>query len=178
MTNFDKTDIEPLDFIISQLLFKQIVTADDLIKEGLIAKNNDKGFELDLAYSPIKEFVRYLHILDEYGACDCSFNEDAEFARVNRKTFQFQKQGGFKKIFSDFAVESELKKQKGNLELKNLELQNENLEYQQSLRKKEEHIRRLTRDNLRLENWDIRFRWYIAVITFVIGLILKHFIDN
>ncbi len=173
MTNFNETDIEPLDFIISQLLFKQVVTCDDLIKEGLIVKDNDKGFELDLLYSPIKEFVRYLHILDEYRACECSFKEDGEFARANQKTLHFQKQGGFKKIFSDISTESELEKQKANLEL-----QNENLEYQKSLQKKEEQIQNLTRDNLRLENWDVRFRWYVAVVTFIIGFIIKHFIDN
>ena len=176
--NFDKTDIEPLDFIISQLLFKQIVLVDDLIEEGLIAKNNDNGFELDLSYSPLKEFVRYLNILEEYGACECSFNEDSEFARANQKTLSIQKQGGFKKIFSEYSTESELLKQKSNLEIKNLELQNENLEYQKSLRKKEDQIRNLTRDNLRLGNWDIRFRWSIAIGTFIIGFIFNHFIDN
>ncbi|MGJ5642810.1 hypothetical protein [Formosa sp. S-31] len=44
--------------------------------------------------------------------------------------------------------------------------------------KLEKQIRGLTIDNLRLNNWDIRFRWVIAVITFIIGFITKYFIDR
>ena len=67
---------------------------------------------------------------------------------------------------------------KESLELENLKLQKESSEYQKSIRNKEDEIRNLTRDNLRLGNWDIRFRWYIAVISFIIGFIIKYFIDN
>ena len=41
----------------------------------------------------------------------------------------------------------------------------------------EEQIRKLTRDNLRLGNWDIRFRWLIASITFIIGFTIKYLMD-
>ncbi|KDN55056.1 hypothetical protein [Flavobacterium seoulense] len=67
---------------------------------------------------------------------------------------------------------------KENLELEILKLQKEAAEYQKSIRDKEDQIRSLTRDNLRLGNWDIRFRWYIAIISFIIGFIIKHFIEN
>ncbi len=67
---------------------------------------------------------------------------------------------------------------KENLEVENLKLQKEASEYQKSIREKENQIRNLTRDNLRLGNWDIRFRWYIAVISFIIGFIIKYFIDK
>jgi len=178
MTNFEKKDIKPLNFIVSQSLFKHNVTTEDLIKEGLIAKNNDNGFELDLAYSPVSEFVRYMHILTEFGVCDCNYDEDCESARKNSKTLHFQKQGGFKKIFTDLIAESKLIKQKSDLEISNLEIQKETLEYQKSIRDKEAQIRNLTTDNLRLGNWDIRFRWLIAFLTFVIGFIVKYFINK
>lgn len=42
----------------------------------------------------------------------------------------------------------------------------------------ETQIKKLTRDNLRLNNWDIRFRWVIAACSFVIGFITKYFISN
>lgn len=64
------------------------------------------------------------------------------------------------------------------LEIANLKLQKESSEYSKTLRQKEEEIRNLTRDNLRLGNWDIRFRWYIAATSFIIGFIIKYFIDK
>lgn len=64
------------------------------------------------------------------------------------------------------------------LEIANLELQKESSEYSKTLRQKEEEISNLTRDNLRLGNWDIRFRWYITVTSFIIGFIIKYFIDK
>jgi len=67
---------------------------------------------------------------------------------------------------------------KTNLEIECLKLQKESVEYSKTLRQKEDEIRNLTRDNLRLGNWDIRFRWYIAVISFIIGFIIKYFIDK
>jgi|TARA_R100000541_G_C1880642_1_gene82240 hypothetical protein len=167
MSDFNQDDIIPLDFIINQLLTKDIVTADNLIKNNLLTKNNNE----------IQEFVRYLHILNEYGVCECHFSEDAEFARLNQKTLHFQKQGGFRKLFSDSVKTSNLEKHKSNLEIENLELQKENFNYQKSIRNKESQIRDLTRDNLRLGNWDIRFRWLIAIATFVAGFILRYLIE-
>ena len=78
-------------------------------------------------------------------------------------------------IFSFDDIEE--KEIKNKLEIDNLKLQKEGAKYQQSIRNKEDEIRNLTRDNLRLGNWDIRFRWYIAVISFIIGFIIKYFIN-
>lgn len=175
---FSKRDIEPLDFIIDQCLLKQVVTANDLIKEKYIARIKSNMFTVDLKYDPTDEFVRYLTILNEYDACECSFRADAEFARKNEKTLHFKKSGGFKKVFADLVSESKLTDKKSKLEIDNLTLQKENLEYQKSIREKESQIRNLTTDNLRLGNWDIRFRWLIAFITFLLGIFFKYFIDK
>ncbi len=67
---------------------------------------------------------------------------------------------------------------KDKLEIINLKLQNDSFEYQKSIRTMEAQIRKLTTDNLRLENWDIRFRWYIALGTFVLGIITKYLIEK
>jgi len=72
----------------------------------------------------------------------------------------------------------EEKKLKEKLELDNLKLQKEAAEYYKLIRNREDEIRNLTMDNLRLGNWDIRFRWLIAVITFLIGFIVKYFIEK
>jgi len=76
---------------------------------------------------------------------------------------------------SELQIKSE---EKEALELENLKLQNEASEYQKSKRKLEAQISELTRDNLRLNNWDIRFRWLIATLTFIAGFIIKYLIDK
>ena len=68
--------------------------------------------------------------------------------------------------------------EKEALELENLKLQNEASEYKKSKRKLEAQISKLTRDNLRLNNWDVRFRWLIAILTFIAGFIAKYLIDK
>ncbi|GIZ10105.1 MULTISPECIES: hypothetical protein [Flavobacterium] len=86
--------------------------------------------------------------------------------------------GGWIKHLELEKLKSEKAEFKDVLEIENLKLQKENSEYTKTLRQKEAEIRNLTRDNLRLNNWDIRFRWVIAIITFLIGFITKYFIDN
>lgn len=86
--------------------------------------------------------------------------------------------GGFEKIELEINSKSEFLKEKELLEYDNLRLQKENSEYQKSLRTIENKIRNLQRDNLRLGNWDIRFRWLIALITFLIGFITKWFLEK
>ncbi|MBF8150701.1 hypothetical protein ITJ86_12385 [Winogradskyella sp. F6397] len=90
--------------------------------------------------------------------------------------------GGWIKYISDQEkqeTELELKiQEKEALELENLKLQKEAAEHKKSMRSLETQISSLTRDNLRLGNWDIRFRWLIAVITFLIGFIVEYLIGN
>ncbi|TRX34088.1 hypothetical protein [Flavobacterium restrictum] len=67
---------------------------------------------------------------------------------------------------------------KEKLEIENIQLQNEASKYQKTIRDKEELIRNLTSDNLRLGNWDIRLRWYLAVLGFIMGFVTKYFIGK
>ncbi|RKS42512.1 hypothetical protein BC962_3270 [Gillisia mitskevichiae] len=107
---------------------------------------------------------------------------DQELAILSEFGYSVVKIGGWSqylkaKLEEKMKIESDTQ-EKEKLEIDNLKLQKENLEYQKSIRAKEEQIQTLTRDNLRLGNWDIRFRWYIAIITFVIGFIIKYFVEN
>jgi hypothetical protein len=86
-----------------------------------------------------------------------NFRGERQYISANGITPVFLKQGGYTKSEIDEKAILEKSDQKENLE---------------------EQIRKLTRDNLRLGNWDIRFRWYIAVITFILGFIIKYFIDK
>ncbi|PIA80372.1 hypothetical protein BFR04_17070 [Gaetbulibacter sp. 4G1] len=107
---------------------------------------------------------------------------DQELAVMTEFGYTIFKNGGWKKHLQkeyNRSLNDRLKKgHKENLELTNLNLQKENFEHQKSIRGLENQIRNLTRDNLRLNNWDIRFRWLIAIIAFIIGFITKYFIDK
>lgn len=104
-----------------------------------------------------------------------------ELCVVKEFGYEIFKKGGWLKHLSNQKTnqkEHELNRQeREKLELENLKFQKENSEYQLSIRDKEEQIRNLTRDNLRLGNWDVRFRWLIAIITFVIGFLIKYLIE-
>jgi hypothetical protein len=176
----NKKDIEILDFIIDKCIeTRAAITAQHLIDAKYLSLFDKKGYTSFTAKLDVtREFIRYLSIINKEGVCKCSFEEDCEYARSNSETLDFQRQGGFKKLYEKRSEKIKRDEKRNDLELKNLELQKENFEYHKSIRNKEEQIRNLTRDNLRLGNWDIRFRWLIAIITFLIGFVVKYFIDK
>ena len=100
------------------------------------------------------------------------------YIKSNDKTKGFLQNGGFTKLESELNSESEYIEEKKALDLEVLKIQKENSEYLKSIRTKDEKIKELTIDNLRLGNWDIRFRWYIAIGSFIVGIIVKYFIDK
>lgn len=102
----------------------------------------------------------------------------SKYIGINGATQMFLDQGGFTQIETDLKSELNFRKQKESLEFENLKLQKEASEHQRLIRDKESQIRDLTKANLRLGNWDIRFRWYIAIITFIIGLITTYLIEK
>lgn len=124
MNEFNKSDIEPLDFIVDQCLNKGYgVNANDLVKSGHIKLTDEKGYgTLTPEFDTSKEFTRYLGILKKYNVCDCTFTFDGEFASSNLNTLNFQKQGGFKKLYKDLKQKEkrdklEFKKSKVDLKL-------------------------------------------------------------
>ena len=112
MKDFNKSDIAALDFIVSHCLETDFsVNADDLIKSGHIKLINEKGYgTLSPQFDASKEFKRYLGIIEKHGVCDCVFTQDGEFASSNSKTFNFQKQGGFKALYKDLKKENKRNK--------------------------------------------------------------------
>lgn len=141
MKNLEKKDIKALDFIIDEVLVKRIVTTDDLIKAELIDEHRNEGFKLDVAYDPVKEFVRYLSIIKKYNFCHCSTNEDQEFARMNDHTLRFQKEGGFKELYEEYEEENKRKKLEYDLAKSNIEANKLN-------KKNEKRVRKMTWINI------------------------------
>ena len=112
------------------------------------------------------------------GIATVNLKSRSKYISTNGATQMFIDQGGFEKIETESNSAADFSKEKELLELENLKLQKEASEHRKSKRNLENQIQNLTRDNLRLGNWDIRFRWYIAGVGFIIGFITKYFIDN
>ena len=139
----------------------------------IIIKLISKFKENDAYTKDINEFKKCVNNISEVKIITEILKYEVELmTSISRGTYKLTKKWI---IFSFDDIED--KQIKNKLELDNLKLQKEAAEYQQSIRNKEDEIRNLTRDNLRLGNWDIRFRWYIAVISFIIGFIIKYFIN-
>ena len=120
---------------------------------------------------------RFANILDEKGLIKLEKGQGfrCDLTEFGHTVF---KNGGWLKYLETENLKAEKSESKDVLEFENLKLQKESSEYAKTLRQKEEEIRNLTKDNLRLANWDVRFRWYIAVISFIIGFIIKYFFDR
>ena len=135
---------------------------------------DEKGRNIHLRY----RYQEFASLMEREGLIRTSVHR-CSVERFGLKVF---KSGGWLEHLSNqekHETELELKiQEKESLELENLKLQKEASEYQKSIRGLESKIRNLTRDSLRLGNWDIKFRWLIAVITFLIGFIVKYFIGN
>lgn len=157
----------------------------DLILQSIIREKNPlrNGTEIWEELFPEKTLDEVLYLLKKIDESNLEtpklkFNP-YDILVINKGLSEITlKNGGFTKLESELKLESNFIKEKEKLEFDNLKLQNENLEYQKSIRNMENKIKKLTTDNLRLENWDIRFRWYIAIIGFLIGIITKYFMDK
>lgn len=91
--------------------------------------------------------------------------------------FTITKDNGLYKVAIDFKCD--LEQYEKSLTRKD-DLEIENLEYQARERVNNEAIRELTKknlqlstENLKLQNWDIKFRWIIAGGTFVAGFLFR-----
>jgi hypothetical protein len=81
------------------------------------------------------------------------------------------------KLWSENGYSFKLNK-RGYLDIENSKLQKESFEYQKTIRSQSVKISNLTTDNLRLNNLDIRFRWYISIGSFLVGIITKFLLDK
>ena len=154
--------------------------AKDIILESIVRTENNlkqtEEFQKELFLNATLDDVNFLlkSIVDSKLDLIKVYSGNKTYVTSIGHINPFLKKGGFEKI------EAELKKAESKeiLEIENLKLQKEASEYAKNFRQKDEEIRNLTRDNLRLGNWDIRFRWYIAVFSFIIGFIIKYLIDK
>lgn len=160
---------------------------NELIEINLKLLNESKNKKLfriefeDEKGNSINDSQRFANILEEKGLVNI---ENVKRLRCDLTEFGYEvyKNGGWL-IYLENLESLKLKENsdmliKENLEIEVLKLQKESSEYSKNIREKERQIHNLTSDNLRLVNWDIRLKWYIAVIGFIIGFLTKYFIIN
>jgi len=116
MTEFNKEDIETLNFIVEQVLNTgSSMSAKDLVESRKIKMVDKAGYgSLTPDFDAEKEFTRYVHILESFNVCKSNATKEGKYVISNSYTLQFQKQGGFKKAYAD----QKDKKKKENLEIR------------------------------------------------------------
>jgi hypothetical protein len=133
-----------------------------------------------------RDSLKYYEINPETIANEMLYNglidKNGENCTLTRKGIEIFNNGGWLKYLEllkeDRDTEQEIQFTREQIQDKISLLTAENLSYEKSKREQSEKIINLTEDNLRLQNWDIRFRWYIAIGTFILGLIIKHIIGK
>lgn len=131
----DKKDIEILDFIIEKLIqSKGTIWSNSLTENGYLTEPTEKAKEY--------EFRRLLNIIREYNCAKPTEGTNSwDFVELNENTLNFKNSGGFSKLYQDELDRIEKSENTEKLKNKNLELQNENFEFLQTIREQESKIR-------------------------------------
>lgn len=109
--NLHKEDIEILDSILDEIINEDYTDPNFLVKKNIIKKENAE-----------KEFLRLLSIMDYFNCAECTETIDSSFIRVNKNSYQFHKNGGFKKLYEDQQTEKNNKNISDRKTKKELEL--------------------------------------------------------
>jgi hypothetical protein len=175
----NKKDLENLELILEKICENNESVFYKIFQDE---KGNPFGIKND------EEAERYfIRLTFKFESIGIAYYNNSSFvlSPVNNECIKFKDKGGFKTYFekekeqSYLESESILKQQEKEQRDEKIQLYLiEEFEYKETIRKQSEKIAELTTDNLRLQNWDIRFRWYIAIVTFILGIIIKNIIGN
>lgn len=124
-----------------------------------------------------RDVINAMDMCEEKGLIEFSGNTKIR-ARLTLVGNKILNNGGWLSNLESKKLKRESKYSRELLEIENLKLQKEALLYQSSIRSKDEEIKHLTRDNLRLNIWEIRVRCFIGSLTFLFGYIFKYIIDK
>lgn len=165
----NKEDAEKLDIILKTLLeFDFNVYENQFYDKGIVNIQDEKLRTL--------EYERLFSIIGSKGYADyIESNSYLNSIERNKETKNFLDNGGFVKLFQDELDTIEKTENVEKLKTKNLELQNENLEFSQTIRKHEAAIRDL---EIKIKGIELlkQYWWFIGLCIFS-GGILKEFID-
>jgi hypothetical protein len=154
----NEKDIEKLDFILDKMIETDwLVTANDLHINGYYDEYNDDIYKIE------KDFRYLLSVFSTMGIGEVSMNKDAEMVRPNDKAILFHKKGGFKKQVENSKTEKENKE---NYSKKEKERQN-----------LKDEIDRLTKENLELQNRQLKRYILYSVIAFILGALITNIKD-
>lgn len=151
-------DVEKLDFILDKMIETDwLVTANDLHINGYYDEYNDDIYKIE------KDFRYLLSVFSTMGIAEVSMNKDAEMVRPNDKAILFHKKGGFKKQVENSITEKENKKKESKKETERQSLKDE--------------IDRLTKENLELQNQQLKRYILYSVIAFILGALITNIKD-
>lgn len=178
MEKLTKKKVKDLDDILNKL-----VKSDGNISINDFQNNKGEYFGFKKSEEGENYFKDLLALFDKLNIANIDII-NLEISPINSKHRIFKSNGGFKGYCKKKEVDEKRKikfldkeKERQEFEDKIQKLTFDNLEYSESIRIKEEKIRDLTEDNLKLNNWDIKFRWIIVIITFLIGFFTKYVIS-
>ena len=171
---FRESDIPALDFIIDKTLESDWKVYSNELTESGFLKETDPNLE--------SKFESLLAIVASYGCAKVNPAHNADNganAEKNSMTAKFKADGGFMTAFKQLQVDSAKDKEtklKEQLEIKNLKLQNENLEYSKTIRDQEARIRDLEEQNKFIEL--LKGYWWVLLICVGIGAALLELLDR
>lgn len=158
---------EHIDMILAYLqkMHPEPVYLDGIFRQ--IGNDDWKFRELVKEYLIENELAHY-HDFDE---------NDGRF-KILKDGKNALQNGGIKNWLDLLQTEKEAVIQKENykhqLEMEKSEREIEKLKYEQSVRELTEQNLKLNSENARLTSLDTKIKWFIAVMTFIIGLIIQH----
>jgi len=151
-------DIEKLDFILDKMIETDwLVTANDLHINGYYDEYNNDIYKIE------KDFRYLLSVFSTMGIGEVSMNKDAEMVRPNDKAILFHKKGGFKK----------------QVEISKTEKENKENDYKKETERQnlKDEIDRLTKENLELQNRQLKRYILYSAIAFILGALITNIKD-
>ena len=164
--------ITNLDFLLNKLIeYNDLITSDCLWNRGEYKSRDDA--QSDFAY--------YQSVFNKLDIAEVRMEQDNNWIRPNINTQNFYRNGGFtawdnrikdsdrQKLNEKKAVEL-----KNHLEIENLKLQNEAMNYEAQLRSAKEELRKLSLLNSRLQKRAFKRLIPYSVISFLLGAIVTN----
>lgn len=133
---------------------------EDLFLQDYIISTQSSEYSIDLIHElKSKNFI---------------YKSQSAVYKLTEKGYDVKEKGSYKAYIESVNKDNEKELLIRQLEIDKSKLEIEKLDYEKSIRELDSSIKTLTSENLKLQNLDIKFRWYIAFLSFVLGLIIEH----
>ncbi|CAH0998011.1 hypothetical protein EMA8858_04146 [Emticicia aquatica] len=133
---------------------------EDLFHQDYIVSTMDNEYGFDLIHElKTKDFI---------------YQSQSAVYKLTEKGYEVKEKGSYKAYVESVNKNNDKELFIRQLEIDKSKLEIEKLDYEKSIRELDSSIKVLTSKNLKLQNFDIKFRWLIAFLSFILGLIIEH----